>query len=83
VAKQEQSKQLKEEKKQMEEAIRVITTIASKGAKEKYLKENFDKAFIDKLKEKVPTLLENNKSKAFLGAPSKDSVDNFDTMDSY
>ncbi len=43
----------------MEDAIKVITTINSKAAKEKYLKDNFDKVFIAKLEQKVPMLLEN------------------------
>ncbi len=82
VAKQEQTKVLKEERKQMDEAIRVITTMSSKAAKEKYLRENFDKTFIEKLRAKVPMLLENDKSKAVIGdriANTADTHDNYDT----
>ena len=43
----------------MDEAIKVIMNLNSKAAKEKYLKETFDRPFIEKLHAKVPLLLEN------------------------
>jgi hypothetical protein len=39
----------------------MIMTLTSKTAKEKYLKDNFDSGFIEKLKSKVPMLLESDK----------------------
>ncbi|CDW87200.1 UNKNOWN [Stylonychia lemnae] len=59
MAKQEQEKQLRDEKRAMDEAIIVIMNLNSKSAKEKYLKDNFDQNFIDKLKAKVPLILES------------------------
>lgn len=82
VAKQEQTKQLKEEKKQMDDAIRIITTLVSKAAKERYLKENFDKVFIEKLRAKVPMLLENDKSKTVIGDRKTNTADTLDGYDS-
>lgn len=38
----EQEKQLREEKRMMDDAIRIITNLNSRAAKEKYLKDNFD-----------------------------------------
>lgn len=46
MAKQEQEKQLREDKRQIDEAIKNITSMTSRAAKEKYLKENFDQIFV-------------------------------------
>ena len=56
----------------MDEAIKVIMNLNSKGAKEKYLKDNFDQPFIDKLKAKVPLILESE----FRGKKRGKSSDN-------
>jgi hypothetical protein len=51
------------EKRQIEEAVQSLITMTSKAAKERYLKDNFEPPFIDKLRKKVPMLLEGNSDK--------------------
>jgi len=51
----------------IEEAVRQMTNLNSKAAKEKYLKDNFDQSFIDKIKSKVPKILEDDKFRKKLG----------------
>ena len=45
----------------IEDAVRQMTSLNSKAAKEKYLKDNFDQSFIEKIKTKVPAILEDDK----------------------
>ena len=47
----------------MESAIYQLSMIESTAAKEKYLKNNFDQEFIDKLKKKVPALLQSEQER--------------------
>lgn len=60
----------------MDRAIAMLTTLQSKQAKEKYLKDNFDNSFIDKLRLKVPMMLEADKKNGKGGAGAEDNMIN-------
>lgn len=61
----------------MENAIQMLTTLTTKIAKEKYLNDNFDQTFIEKLYKKVPQLLEDTKTDKKKG---KNANNNNDTI---